>query len=83
MVIMTLTDLDNHEIKKSKFCKIMFIYFIRWRTTMLPKELLKLRYYSSNGDYQKELEIAEKIFNFKKKIFNTATYTLGITKEKA
>ena len=89
MVIMTLTDLDNHEIKKSKFCKNYVYIFHSLASThkCYTKEAFKnYDIILSNGDYQKkELEIAEKIFNFKKKkIFNTGyLYLEELLKEKS
>ena len=86
MVIMTLTDLDNHEIKKSKFCKNYVYIFHSLASThkCYTKEAFKnYDIILSNGDYQKELEIAEK-FLILKKIFNTGyLYLEELLKEKA
>ncbi len=76
MVIMTLTDLDNHEIKRSKNCKNYVYLFHSLVSTHKGYTHRAFENYDvilCNGEYQKrELEISEKLFNFKKKnIFNT------------
>jgi len=76
MVIMTLTDLGNHEIKRSKNCKNYIYLFHSLVSTHKGYTHRAFENYDvilSNGEYQKkELEICEKLFNFKKKkIFNT------------
>ncbi len=76
MVIMTLTDLGNHEIKKSKFCKnyiYIFHSLVSTHKCYTHKAFKNYDVILCNGEYQKkELEEAEKVFNFKKKkIFNT------------
>jgi len=76
MVIMTLTDLGNHEIKRSKYCKNYVYIFHSLVSTHKCYTQSAFKNYDiilSNGEYQKkELEYAEKIFNYKKKkIFNT------------
>ena len=73
---MTLTDLDNHEIKRSKNCKNYVYLFHSLVSTHKGYTHRAFENYDvilCNGEYQKrELEISEKLFNFKKKnIFNT------------
>ena len=71
MVIMTLTDLDNHEIKRSKFCNnyvYLFHSLVSTHKCYTQKAFKNYDIILSNGEYQKkELEFAEKIFGFKKK----------------
>ena len=76
MVVMTLTDLGNHEIKRSKNCKsyvYLFHSLVSTHKGYTHKAFENYDVILSNGEYQKkELEICEKLFNFKKKkIFNT------------
>jgi len=76
IAIMTLTDLGNHEIKRSKNCKNYVYLFHSLVSTHKGYTHRAFENYDvilSNGEYQKrELEISEKLFNFKKKkIFNT------------
>ena len=76
MVIMTLTDLGNHEIKRSKFCKnyvYLFHSLVSTHKCYTHEAFKNYDIILSNGEYQKkELEHSEKIFNFKKKkIYNT------------
>jgi len=76
MVIMTLTDLDNHEIKRSKFCNnyiYLFHSLVSTHKCYTQKAFKNYDIILGNGEYQKkELEFAEKFFGFKKKkIFNT------------
>ncbi len=88
MVIMTLTDLGNHEIKKSKFCKnyiYMFHSLVSTHKCYTHKAFENYDVILCNGEYQKkELEEAEKVFNFKKKkIFNTGyLYLEKLNKDK-
>ena len=76
MLIMTLTDLGNHEIKRSKNCKnyvYLFHSLVSTHKLYTHKAFENYDIILSNGEYQKrELEICEKLFKFKKKkIFNT------------
>ncbi len=76
MVIMTLTDLGNHEIKRSKNCKNYVYVFHSLASThklYTPRAFENYDVILCNGEYQKrELEICEKLFSLKKKkIFNT------------
>lgn len=76
MVIMTLTDLDIHEIKKSKNCKnyvYIFHALVSTHKCYTHTAFKNFDVILSNGEYQKrELRYCEKLFNFKeKKIFNT------------
>jgi len=76
MVIMTLTDLGNHEIKRSKNCKnyvYLFHSLVSTHKSYTHRAFENYDVILSNGEYQKrELEICEKLFDFKKKkIFNT------------
>ena len=76
MLIMTLTDLGNHEIKRSKNCKNYVYLFHSLVSTHKLYTHKAFEHYDiilSNGEYQKrELEICAKLFKFKKKkIFNT------------
>lgn len=76
MVIMTLTDLDIHEIKKSKNCKnyvYIFHALVSIHKCYTHTAFKNFDVIFSNGEYQKkELRYCEKLFNFKeKKIFNT------------
>ncbi len=88
MVIMTLTDLGNHEIKKSKFCKnyiYMFHSLVSTHKCYTHKAFENYDVILCNGEYQKkELKEAEKVFNFKKKkIFNTGyLYLEKLNKDK-
>ena len=75
MLIMTLTDLGNHEIKKSKNCKNYLYIFHSLVSTKKTYTHSAFQHYDiifTNGEYQKkELELNEKTYNFsKKKIFN-------------
>ena len=74
-MIMTLTDLGNYHIKKSKNCKNYIYIFHSPVSTHLTYRKDAFKNYDiifSNGEYQKqELLKAEKIYNFPaKKIFN-------------
>lgn len=76
MVIMTLTDLDIHEIKKSNNCKnyvYIFHALVSTHKCYTHTAFKNFDVILSNGEYQKrELRYCEKLFNFKeKKIFNT------------
>jgi len=76
ILIMTLTDLGNHEIKKSKKCKnyiYLFHSLVSTHKTYTKDAFKNYDIIFSNGDYQKkELEYVEKMLQFpKKKIFNT------------
>jgi hypothetical protein len=76
MIIMTLTDLDIHEIKKSKKCKnyvYIFHALVSTHKCYTHTAFKNFDVILSNGEYQKkELRYCEKLFNFKeKKIFNT------------
>ena len=76
MLIMTLTDLGNHEIKRSKNCKnyvYLFHSLVSTHKLYTHKAFENYDIILSNGEYQKrELEICEKLFKFKKKKnFNT------------
>ena len=76
MLIMTLTDLGNHEIKRSKNCKnyvYLFHSLVSTHKLYTHKAFENYDIILSNVEYQKrELEICEKLFKFKKKkIFNT------------
>lgn len=75
-MIMTLTDLGNYHLKKSKKCKKYIYIFHSLVSTHLTYRKESFKNYDiifSNGEYQeKELIKAEKIYNFpKKEIFNT------------
>ena len=71
MMIMTLTDLGNHEIKKSKNCKYYAYIFHSLVSTHKGYNKKSFDNYDiifANGEYQKkELEKAEKIYRLKKK----------------
>ena len=75
MVVMTLTDLGNHEIKRSKNCKsyaYLFHSLVSTHKGYTHKAFENYDVILSNGEYQKkEFEIFEKLFNFKKKKFLT------------
>tara|TARA_B100000886_G_scaffold335853_1_gene293658 strand:- start:649 stop:1668 length:1020 start_codon:yes stop_codon:yes gene_type:complete len=76
MVVMTLTDLGNHEIKRSPNCKsyvYVFHSLVSIHKCYTQKAFENYDIILSNGLYQKkELEYCEKLFNFnKKKIYNT------------
>ena len=76
MVIMTLTDLDIHEIKKSKNCKnyvYIFHALVSTHKCYTHTAFDNFDIILSNGEYQeKELRLCEKLFNLKeKKIYNT------------
>ena len=76
MVIMTLTDLGNHEIVKSKKCKnyvYIFHSLISTHKSYTRTAFDNFDIIFSNGEYQKkELLYCEKLFNLKKKqIYNT------------
>ena len=70
-MIMTLTDLGNHEIKKSKNCKYYAYIFHSLVSTHKGYNKKSFDNYDiifANGEYQKkELEKAEKIYRLKKK----------------
>ena len=71
MMIMTLTDLGNHEIKKSKNCKYYAYIFHSLVSTHKGYNKKSFDNYDiifANGEYQKkELEKAEEIYRLKKK----------------
>ncbi len=76
MVIMTLTDLGHHELKKSKNCKNYIYIFHALASTHKCYTHTAFDNFDiilSNGEYQeKELRLCEKLFNLKeKKIYNT------------
>ena len=76
MIIMTLTDLGNHEIKKSKNCKnyvYIFHALVSTRKCYTHTAFDNYDIILCNGEYQeKELRLCEKLFNLKeKKIYNT------------
>jgi len=75
MMIMTLTDLGNHEIKKSKNCKNYLYIFHSMCSTFKSYTKKAFNNYDiifANGDHQiKEIRKAENIYNLnKKKIYN-------------
>ena len=65
MVVMTLTDLGNHEIKRSKNCKsyvYLFHSLVSTHKGYTHKAFENYDVILSNGEYQKkELEILSKI----------------------
>tara|TARA_B110001452_G_scaffold209964_1_gene180323 strand:- start:342 stop:1469 length:1128 start_codon:yes stop_codon:yes gene_type:complete len=76
MLIMTLTDLGNHEIKKSKNCKnylYVFHSLVSTHKTYTHNAFKNFDIILTNGEYQKnELEYCEELYNLpKKKIINT------------
>ncbi len=76
MLIMTLTDLDNHEIKKSKNCKnylYVFHSLVSTHKTYTHNAFKNFDVILTNGEYQKtELQYCEKLYNLPpKKIVNT------------
>ena len=76
VVVMTLTDLGNHEIKRSPNCKnyvYVFHSLVSTHKCYTHKAFKNYDIILSNGSYQqKELELSENLFNFnKKKIINT------------
>ena len=76
MIIMTLTDLGNHEIKRSKNCKnyvYIFHSLVSTHKSYTHTAFDNFDIILSNGEYQeKELRLCEKLFNLKeKKIYNT------------
>ena len=76
MLIMTLTDLGNHQIIKSKNCKnylYIFHSLVSTHKTYTHEAFKNYDTILTNGNYQKkELEYYEKIYNHpKKKIYNT------------
>ena len=89
ILIMTLTDLGNHEIKKSKKCNnyiYIFHSLVSTHKTYTKDAFKNYDMVFSNGDYQKkELEYIEKMFQFpKKRIFNTGyIYLDKLKKEKS
>ena len=75
IMLMTLTDLDNHEIKKSKNCKNYLYLFHSLCSTFKSYTKNAFDNYDiilANGSHQvKEIRKNEKLFNLKKKvIFN-------------
>ena len=88
IMIMTLTDLGNHHLRRSKNCKNYLYIFHSLVSTHFTYEKEAFRNYDiifTNGEYQeKELIKAEKIYNFpKKKIFNIGyLYLENILKRK-
>ena len=86
LMIMTLTDLDNHEIKKSKNCKNYAYVFHSLVSTHKAYNKNSLNNYDiifANGEYQKrELEKAEEIYGLKrKKIYKTGYPYMEFLKE--
>lgn len=76
LMLMTLTDLGNHEITKSKLCKkyaYIFHSLVSTHKTYNNNSFNNYDIIFCNGEYQKkEIEKTEKIYNLKKKeIFNT------------
>ena len=88
MMIMTLTDLGNHEIIKSKNCKnylYMFHSLVSTHKTYTHNAFKNFDTILTNGEYQKtELEYCENLFNLpRKKIINTGyVYLEKLKKEK-
>ncbi len=88
LLIMTLTDLGNHQIIKSKKCKnylYIFHSLVSTHKTYTHEAFKNYDIILANGDYQKkELEYFEKIYNHpKKKIFSTGyMYLEKLMKEK-
>ena len=89
MLIMTLTDLGNHEIKKSKNCKnylYVFHSLASTHKTYTHNAFKNFDIILTNGEYQKnELEYCEELYNFpKKKIINTGyMYLEKLKREKS
>ncbi len=86
MMIMTLTDLDNHVIKRSKNCKnyaYIFHALVSTHKGYNKKSFDNYDIIFANGEYQKkELEKAEKLYLLKKKkIFVTGYPYLEYLKE--
>ena len=71
MMVMTLTDLDNHQIKRSKKCKNYAYIFHSLVSTHKGYNKKSFNNYDiifANGKYQKkELEKAENLYHLKKK----------------
>ena len=71
IMLMTLTDLDNHEIKKSKNCKNYLYLFHSLCSTFKSYTKNAFDNYDiilANGSHQvKEIRKNEKLFNLKKK----------------
>ena len=71
MMVMTLTDLGNHHIKRSSKCKNYAYIFHSLVSTHKGYNKKSFNNYDlifANGEYQKkELEKAEKLYNLKKK----------------
>ena len=88
IMIMTLTDLGNYHLKKSKNCKYYIYIFHSPVSTHLCYEKESFKNYDiifTNGEYQRqELIKAEEIYNFpKKKIFSIGyLYYENISKKK-
>ena len=88
LLIMTLTDLGNHQIVKSKKCKnylYVFHSLVSTHKTYTHEAFKNYDIVLANGDYQKkELEYFEKIYNHpKKKIYSTGyMYLEKLEKEK-
>ena len=88
MMIMTLTDLGNHEIIKSKNCKnylYVFHSLVSTHKTYTHNAFKNSDTILTNGEYQKtELEYCENLFNLpRKKIINTGyVYLEKLKKEK-
>lgn len=78
MAIMTLTDLNNHAIKRSQFCPTYVYLFHSLVSTHKAYTKNAFNNYDiilSNGDYQKkEIEYSEKLYNLKKKKIYTTGY---------
>ena len=76
LMLMTLTDLGNHEITKTKLCKkyaYIFHSLVSTHKTYNKNSFNNYDIIFCNGEYQKkEIEKTEKIYNLKKKeIYNT------------
>ena len=86
LMIMTLTDLNNFEIKKSKNCKKYLYVFHSLMSVFKGYNKKAYQHYDiifANGEYQvKELKRMEELYNFnKKEIFNIGyTYIESLTK---
>ena len=69
--LLTLSDLDNYELKKSKYCNNYFYLFHSLQSSHVQYSFNAFQNYDlifCNGEYhKKEIEQSEKIFKFKKK----------------
>ena len=87
IMIMTLTDLGNHELKKSKFCKYYIYFFHSLCSTFKSYTKKAFDNYDiifASGQYQiDEIKKNENIYKLKKKIFyNTGYFYLENLKKK-